>query len=71
MMEQCIILGYIKKNKYSQGYEITENWFIENTLDDRESGVYSEIAKFCIERGVTPPKIEKKPLNLISYILLH
>ena len=37
MMEQCIGLGYIKENKDSQGYEITNNWFIENTLNAQES----------------------------------
>lgn len=37
MMEQCITQGYIKENKDSQGYEIIENWFIENTLAAQES----------------------------------
>lgn len=71
MMEQCITQGYIKENKDSQGYEIIENWFIENTLAAQESWVYNEIAKFCIERGVKPPKVEKKPLTSISWNITH
>ena len=52
MMVQCIAKGYIKENKDSQGYEITQNWFIENTLDDRESGVYNEIANYCMGKSL-------------------
>ena len=60
---QCKNLGLIKE--IANGYEITEDCFINPAVKDTAHAIFNEICGFCRAKGVHPPRWSEKAMNII------
>lgn len=60
---ECTNKGLIKE--IPNGYEITEDCFINPVVKDMAHAIFNEICGFCRDKGVNPPAWNKKAMNII------
>ena len=63
LIKKCIDLGLIKE--LSDGYEITEDSFINPPRKDIAHLIYRQICEFCVKKSVTPPQWDKQWMDRI------
>lgn len=51
LLDECIQLGIVEKDEW--GYNLTGDYFINDSLRERDKDIFAELEKFCEDKGST------------------